>query len=163
MSALGLELRPRQGEGAGRDETGGARRGDGCDFMCGTIPAAALEFVRAFWTAAAALDRNAVDLTEDRRFPFCTPEGLTSFGEGRRPGSSRLRLRSNFRLLFKDFEDYWHPFTLGAWTSSGLLQESRSRSPAAVEGEDCSDSLPRGEDGSIPLKTRAWAVRAKVG
>ncbi|TIP68171.1 MAG: SAM-dependent methyltransferase, partial [Mesorhizobium sp.] len=24
------------------------------------------------------------------------------------------------------------------------------------------DSLPRGEGGSIPLKTRAWAVKAKV-
>ena len=35
-----------------------------------------VEFIRAFWTAATKLDANARDLTEDKRFPFCTPDQL---------------------------------------------------------------------------------------
>jgi hypothetical protein len=64
--------------------------------------------------------------------------------------------------VFKDFEDYWHPFTLGAGPAPGycmsLAPEARQRLR-----EKLSKSLPRQADGSIHLTTRAWAVRARAG
>jgi len=63
--------------------------------------------------------------------------------------------------VFKDFDDYWTPFTLGAGPAPGycmsLDPEARERLRSRLE-----QSLPRREDGSIALKTRAWAVKATV-
>ena len=137
-----------------------ARAGATVAFFVWDYPGGGLEFVRAFWTAAAALDRNAVDLTEDRRFPFCTPEGLTALARdaGLVPvDSTAIELPT----LFKDFEDYWHPFTLGGGPAPGYC---KSLDPAARQRlkERLHDSLPRSDDGSIPLRARAWAVKAMV-
>lgn len=63
--------------------------------------------MRAFWNAATALDPNAVDLTEDRRFPFCTQDQLVNL-------ATRADLQSvvctpiEAPTVFKDFDDYWH-------------------------------------------------------
>lgn len=60
--------------------------------------------------------------------------------------------------VFRDFEDYWHPFTLGAGPAPGycvnLDPEARQRLK-----ETLNDNLPRGEDGSIAFKARAWAIK----
>jgi hypothetical protein len=63
--------------------------------------------------------------------------------------------------VFKDFDDYWRPFTLGAGPAPGYCA---SLSPDARERlrQRLSDSLPRQGDGSINLGTRAWAVKAHV-
>ncbi len=61
--------------------------------------------------------------------------------------------------VFKDFDDYWRPFTLGAGPAPGYCA---SLAPDARERlkEKLHEALPRAEDGSIPLKARAWAIRA---
>ena len=49
--------------------------------------------MREFWLAAISLDPGALDLKEDWRFPFCTPDGLTDLARraGLGPGgTSRL-------------------------------------------------------------------------
>ena len=63
--------------------------------------------------------------------------------------------------VFKDFEDYWRPFTLGAGPAPGYCA---SLDPAARQRlkEKLQTDLPRREDGSIPLKARAWAIKAVV-
>ena len=61
--------------------------------------------------------------------------------------------------VFKDFEDYWHPFTLGAGPAPGYCIDLEPRARQRLK-EKLYDDLPRGEDGSIPLKSRAWAVKA---
>ena len=63
--------------------------------------------------------------------------------------------------MFRDFEDYWHPFTLGAGPAPGYCV---SLDPGARKSlkEKLQDSLPRREDGSIALKARAWAIRAAI-
>lgn len=137
-----------------------ARAGATVAFYVWDYPGGGVEFMRAFWTAAAALDPNARDLTEDRRFPFCTPDGLT--GLARNAGLVSVACEQiETPAVFKDFEDYWHPFTLGAGPAPGycmsLDPQARQRLKAHLH-----DSVPRGEDGSIPFKTRAWAVRAIV-
>lgn len=137
-----------------------ARIGARVAFYVWDYPGGGVEFMRAFWTAATTLDRDAVDLTEDRRFPFCTPEGLTDLAK--RAGLASVDYTSiEMPAIFKDFEDYWHPFTLGAGPAPGYCMSLDPQARQRLK-EKLHDSLPRGEDGSITLKTRAWAVKATV-
>lgn len=134
-----------------------ARSGATVGFYVWDYPGGGVEFMRAFWNAATALDPNALDLTEDRRFPFCTADGLT--GLARRAGLTSVECTPiEAPTVFRDFDDYWRPFTLGAGPAPGycvsLPPEARQRLK-----EKLHDSLPRREDGSIPLKVRAWAIK----
>ena len=114
--------------------------------------------MHAFWDAAAALDSVALELAEDKRFSFCTPDGLGELMSR----AALLRVDCNpieIPTVFTDFEDYWRPFTLGAGPAPGycasLDPEARERLKAQLR-----NSLPRHEDGSILLKARAWAIKA---
>jgi SAM-dependent methyltransferase len=123
-------------------------------------PGGGVEFMRAFWNAATALDPSTRDLTEDRRFPFCSPEGLTDLA--RRACIAWPECTSiEVSTVFKDFDDYWHPFTLGAGPAPGycstLDPDARQRLKEKLHHD-----LPRREDGAIQLKARAWAVKAIV-
>ena len=129
-------------------------------FYVWDYPGGGVEFMRAFWNAAASLDPDARDLTEDRRFPFCTPEGLTDLVEGAGLVSAECTV-IEVPTVFQDFDDYWRPFTLGAGPAPGycisLDPEARERLKTKLH-----ESLPRRVDGAIPLKARAWAIRALV-
>jgi SAM-dependent methyltransferase len=136
------------------------RPGGTVGFYVWDYPGGGVEFMRAFWTAAVALDPAARDLTEDRRFPFCTREGLVGLArEAGLPEPEIIAIESP--SVFADFEDYWRPFTLGAGPAPGycasLPPEARERLRARL-----SDHLPRQKDGSIKLTTRAWAVKAQA-
>ena len=135
-----------------------ARPGATIAFYVWDYPGGGIEFMRAFWTAATRLDASASSLTEDRRFPFCTPDGLRDIA--RDAGLSSIEVTAVERpSIFKDFDDYWHPFTLGAGPAPGycksLPADARERLRASL-----SATLPRQPDGSIHLMTRAWALRA---
>jgi SAM-dependent methyltransferase len=138
-----------------------ARAGATVGFYVWDYPGGGIEFMRAFWTAATALDPNARELTEGRRFPFCTPEGLIDLAS--RAGLSSLEhIPIEIPTVFADFQDFWRPFTLGAGPAPGycmsLAPEARQKLQARLQ-----DALPRQEDGSIHLKARAWAVKAVGG
>jgi SAM-dependent methyltransferase len=133
------------------------RPGGTLAFYVWDYPGGGLEFLRAFWNAAGALDPSAQDLKEDARFPYCTVAGLTRLAEA--AGLAKLDSTAiEIPTLFKDFEDFWRPFTLGAGPAPGycasLKPESRKRLKAKLR-----DTLPFAADGTIPLKARAWAVR----
>jgi SAM-dependent methyltransferase len=137
------------------------RPGGTIGFYVWDYPGGGVEFMRAFWNAATALDPAARDLTEDRRFPFCTPDGLAALAA--RAGLAPVDCAPiEVPTVFKDFDDYWRPFTLGAGPAPGycmsLDPERRERLKEALNA-----SLPRRADGAIALKTRAWAVKAAVG
>jgi ubiquinone/menaquinone biosynthesis C-methylase UbiE len=137
-----------------------ARRGATIAFYVWDYPAGGIQFMRAFWTAAATLDPRASDLTEDKRFPFCTQERLTELA--REAGLASVESTSlEAPTVFTNFEDYWQPFTLGAGPAPGyctsLDPEARQRLRKQLE-----TMLPREPDGSIHLKVRAWGVRALV-
>jgi hypothetical protein len=61
--------------------------------------------------------------------------------------------------VFGDFDDFWRPFTLGAGPAPGyctsLAPEARERLRARLDA-----TLPREDDGTIPLSARAWALKA---
>jgi len=138
-----------------------ARPGAMVGFYVWDYPGGGVEFMRAFWVAAAALDPAARDLTEDKRFPYCTREGLTELATHsglRSVASTSIEMPT----VFRDFDDFWRPFTLGAGPAPGYCA---SLGPDARERlrQKLHDSLPRAADGSIALKVRAWAVKAVAG
>jgi len=64
---------------------------------------------------------------------------------------------------FRDFHDYWRPHLLGG---SGVAQRyvtSIEETRRAALRERLRATLPIASDGSIPLITRAWAVRDRGG
>jgi SAM-dependent methyltransferase len=137
-----------------------AKRGGTVAFYVWDYPGGGVSFMRAFWQAAAALDAGASELTEDRRFPFCTPDGLTELA--RQAGFGPVECTAiESPAVFRDFDDYWHPFTLGAGPAPGycasLRADARERLRRKLE-----EDLPRAHDGTIPMHTRAWAMRTLV-
>jgi len=132
------------------------RPGGRVAFYVWDYPGGGVQFMRAFWTAATALDPEAADLKEDRRFPFCTAEGLTGLAEA--AGLQEVTCEAVTEPTpFRDFDDFWQPFTLGAGPAPGYCA---SLQPAARERlkERLRESLPTAPDGTIPMEVRAWAV-----
>jgi SAM-dependent methyltransferase len=136
------------------------RAGGRVGFYVWDYPGGGVEFMRAFWKAAAALDPNARDLTEDRRFPYCTRDGLTDLARG--AGLESVESAPiEVATAFQDFEDFWRPFTLGAGPAPGYCASLHPEARQRLR-EKLREDLPRREDGSIPLKARAWAIKAAV-
>ncbi len=128
-------------------------------FYVWDYPDGGMEFMRAFWTAATALDEAARDLGEGTRFPFCNREDLLELaGEAGLAKAEAIRIE--IPTLFKTFDDFWHPFTLGTGPAPGYCA---SLDPAARDRlkETLRADLPFSGDGSIPLKARAWAIRGR--
>ncbi len=137
-----------------------ARRGGTVGFYVWDYPGGGMELMQAFWKAAATLDPAASALSEDRRFPFCTPDGLVrSMHDAGLPRVDCVAIE--VPTLFRDFDDYWRPFTLGAGPApcycASLAPGAQQRLRERLRAE-----LPCGADGSIALKARAWAVKASV-
>jgi ubiquinone/menaquinone biosynthesis C-methylase UbiE len=137
-----------------------ARRGGAIAFYVWDYPGGGIEFMRAFWSAATSLDPQASDLTEDKRFPFCTREQLTQLAHD--AGLASVESTAlEAPTVFTSFEDYWQPFTLGAGPAPGYCA---SLDPGARERlrQQLEATLPRRQDGSIHLKARAWGVKARA-
>jgi SAM-dependent methyltransferase len=135
-----------------------ARKGGTVAYCVWDYPGGGMQFMRAFWNAATALDHAALDLAEGRRFPFCTPDGLIELT--RRAGLAQIECAPiEIETLFNDFEDFWHPFTLGAGPAPGycvsLAPDARQRLKERLQAD-----LPRAADGSISFRARAWAIKA---
>ncbi len=107
-----------------------ARPGAIIGFYVWDYPGGGLEFVHAVWQAATALDPAARELAEDRRFPFCTPDGLRDLVM--RAGLASVEcIAIEIPTVFKDFDDYWLPFTWGR-AGTGLLRQSHARRAPAT-------------------------------
>lgn len=138
-----------------------ARPGGTVAFYVWDYPGGGVEFMRAFWTAATALDPKAADLTEGARFPFCTQAGLVDLASA--AGLTSITFaKLEAPTVFKDFADFWHPFTLGTGPAPGYCMSLDPESRARL-GLRLQETLPLGQDGSIVLRTRAWAIRGTVG
>ncbi len=136
------------------------RPGGTMAFYVWDYPGGGVQFMRAFWSAAIALDPSARDLAEDRRFPFCTAEALLDAVAA--AGFLAAECQAiEAPSVFADFDDYWRPFTLGAGPAPGyctkLDPDARERLRASLAA-----ALPREADGSIALTVRAWAIKARA-
>lgn len=116
-----------------------------------------MEFLRHFWDAASALDPDAQELDEGRRFPVCNPGALTGLFQD--SGFAKIDVRPiDIPTHFADFDDYWSPF-LGGQGPAPSYTMSLSEERRAQLRERLYNSLPFASDGSIPLVARAWAVK----
>ncbi len=101
-----------------------ARAGGTLAFYVWDYPGGGVEFMRAFWTAAESLDPGARDLTEDKRFPFCTPEGLTALASA--AGLSSVDcIPIEVPTVFKTFRGLLASVHAGRRTGARLLHEPR--------------------------------------
>jgi SAM-dependent methyltransferase len=143
-----------------REMTRAARSNGRVCFYVWDYPGGGVEFVSAFWTAAASLDPDAADLAEDRRFPFCEPSALTALA--RTAGLASIECEAiEVPTMFRDFDDLWQPFTLGAGPAPGYCASLDSEKRAALR-QALQERLPVAADGSIALNVRAWAVNSAV-
>jgi SAM-dependent methyltransferase len=118
-----------------------------------------MQLMRHFWNAAVALDPDASELDEGRRFPLCQPAPLTELF--RRAGLSQVEVRAvDIATDFQDFDDYWSPFLGGQGPAPSYVMALSDERRAALR-ERIRAGLPFALDGSIPLIARAWAVRGR--
>ena len=116
-----------------------------------------MQLLRRFWDAAIALDRDAVDLDEGRRFPVCDPSSLRALFD-----AAGLQDVETFAIdvptRFRDFDDYWAPFLGRQGPAPGYVGRLGERERAALRAR-LETTLPTNPDGLIDLTARAWAVR----
>jgi SAM-dependent methyltransferase len=114
-------------------------------------------FLREFWDAAIAVDPNAAQFDQGRRFPICSPEGLcAAFAEA---GLEAVAVRPlDIVMRFENFDDYWRPFLLGQGSGPTYLASLEESVRIAIR-EQLRAVLPVNADGSIVLNGRAQAVR----
>jgi len=116
-----------------------------------------MQMIRNFFDAAAALDPNAVELDEGRRFPICQPDALRQLFES--AGLHDVEAHPiEVPTIFRDFDDYWSPFLGGQGPAPSYAMSLSDERRLALR-ERIRARLPFALDGSIPLVARAWAVR----
>ena len=116
-----------------------------------------MQFLRSFWDAVAAVDPDAAQLDEGRRFPICQPRILESlFRDG---GLADVVCDAiEIPTRFSTFTELWKPFLGGTGPAPSYLATLEAPQREAVAAR-LQRSLPREPDGTIALVARAWAVR----
>jgi SAM-dependent methyltransferase len=160
VAVSGLVLNFVPDEGAALDELTRVTRPGGTVAAYVWDYADRMELVRRFWDAAAELDPGAVPLHEGARFPGCRPDSLAE----RFRGGGLLDVDGTaieVPTVFPTFDDYWRPFLGGQGPApayvAALDEAGRTRLRDRLHA-----TLPIGEDGSVALVARAWAVRGTV-
>lgn len=116
-----------------------------------------MELMRYFWDAAVALNPEAQDLDEGRRFPLCQPKPLQQLFT--QAGLQDVKLRAiDVPTSFRDFDDYWSPFLGGQAPAPGYAMSLTDEHRTELR-EKIRRCLPIEPNGSIRLVARAWAVR----
>jgi SAM-dependent methyltransferase len=116
-----------------------------------------MELMRYFWDAAVALNPQAADLDEGRRFPICQAAPLCELLD--QAGLRDIDVRAiDVPTVFRNFDDYWSPFLGGQGPAPGYATSLDEYRRAELRERIRAD-LPIERDGSIHLVARAWAVR----
>ncbi len=118
------------------------------------------QFIRFFWDAALEVDPGAATLDEGPRFPLCHRDALAVLFSGAgltEVESAPIEVETRFR----DFDDYWSPFTGGQGPAPAYAMSLPEEKRAELR-ERLRARLAPGPDGSIKLRARAWAVRGRA-
>jgi SAM-dependent methyltransferase len=116
-------------------------------------------FLRMFWDAAAAVDREASAYDQAQRFPLCNRDALRRLFEG--AGLQQVSVCAlDITTRFMNFEDYWQPLLTGQGSAPSYFVSRDERTRSAIR-ERLRDSLPANCDGEIEMPARAWAVRGQ--
>jgi hypothetical protein len=119
-----------------------------------------MELMRHFWDAATELDPSAGALDEGARFGLCQPDRLEELW--RDAGLTEVACRAiDVPTVFRDFDDYWSPFLGGQGPAPGYAMSLDDEARTRLR-ENLRARLPVGDDGTIRLVARAWAVRGRA-
>jgi hypothetical protein len=116
-----------------------------------------MQFIRAFWDAAVALDPAAQAFDQGAKYPIATPGPLREAFTG--AGLEDVEVTAvEIPTPFADFEDFWTPFTGGTGTAPVYIASLEPGQREAIRAR-LRESLPIEPDGRIHLSARAWAAR----
>src|SRR5207253_393238 len=99
-----------------------------------------MQLMRRFWDAAVALDPDALELDEGRRFPSARPAPLVELFESAGVTDVRV-LAIDVPTVFKDFDDYWSPFLGGQAPAPGYCMSLSEERRAALRERIPSNAL----------------------
>ena len=106
-------------------------------------------FLRHFWDAAAAVDREALSYDQAQRFPLCNPEALRKLFE--RAALEQVEVRSlDVITRFASLDDYWQPFLTGQGSAPSYL-ETRDEVTRNAIRDRLRASLTTDSQGAIEL------------
>jgi SAM-dependent methyltransferase len=118
-----------------------------------------MQMMRWFWDVAVELDPAAAARHEGSRFGLCRPGPLADAATA--AGLVDVQVVDVVvPTVFADFDDYWTPF-LSAQAPAPSYVASLDDERRTALRETLHDRLPTGDDGSIALTARAWAVRGR--
>jgi SAM-dependent methyltransferase len=118
-----------------------------------------MDFLRAFWDAAVALDPAAAPLDEAGRFPLCNPEELERTFKA--AGLDNVQTSAlDIPTAFSTFSAYWDPFLAGTGPAPRYVA-SLDEGRRAKLADRIRSRLKPGRNGSIEMIARAWAVRGQ--
>lgn len=120
------------------------------------------QFIRYFWDAAQAIDpEGAAKADEGPRFPLCRPDPLrAAFADAGFSGVTVAPI--DIATPFRDFEEYWAPFTTGIGPAPGYcmgLPDDRRKALKA----NLAARVPTDGDGMVLMAARVWAVKGVSG
>lgn len=115
-------------------------------------------FLRLFWDAALAVDPEAVNFDQGRRFLICKAAGLRDAFFAAQFDFPKLHALEII-TRFENFDDYWNPFSSRQGSAPNYLPTRPPGIRNAIR-DHLKASLPTAPDGSIVLPARAWAIRA---
>jgi hypothetical protein len=116
-----------------------------------------MRMMRIFWDAAIDLNPAAAELDQGTRFPICRPPELLACFKA--AGLEDVQVRPlDLEMVFADFDDYWTPF-LGGQGPASAYAMSLGEADRVRLRELIRSRLSFGDDGSVRLTSRAWAVR----
>ena len=119
-----------------------------------------MQFLRVFWDEATALDRDAAELDEGRRFKLCRIDALSRLF--RRSGLREVQTKAiEIPTAFPDFKAYWSPFLGGTGPAPGYVQSLKPHQRGQLEHR-LKRRLERSDKGPILMTARAFAVRGVV-
>jgi len=119
-----------------------------------------IEFLRALWDEAVALDAAAAELDEGRRFTICNPESLTALLAG--AGLQKVAVTSlQIPTLFRDFGDFWTPLQGGTGPAPAYVASLSEAKRSALRAR-LARRLKAESSGGIRLTARAWGVRGEA-
>jgi SAM-dependent methyltransferase len=116
-----------------------------------------MQMMRWFWDVAVELDPAAAARHEGSRFALCRPDPLRELAA--EAGLARVDVAEIVvPTVFVDFDDYWTPF-LSAQAPAPSYVASLDEHQRSVLRDTLRERLPTGDDGTIHLTARAWALR----
>jgi ubiquinone/menaquinone biosynthesis C-methylase UbiE len=119
-----------------------------------------MQMLRHFWGAAVELDSSGKEYDEGIRFPLCRKGNLESLVI--KSGLKKVEaIPIEVKTIFKDFDDYWMPFLGNVGPAPSYVMSLGEKDRQNLKNK-LRETLPIGEDGSISLMARAWAVKGKV-